>query len=100
MCEKSSYEGPTEIESHLYRGHRSRRSLFDYHFQNIQTKLKKTTPNVSPLVDKYKHWSKGNGIIWIIGADVKLTLCSGVSDWIFREQVFLYVKVNNCAWLF
>lgn len=53
MCEKSSYEGPTEIESHLYRGHRSRRSLFDYHFQNIQTKLKKTTPNVSPLVDKY-----------------------------------------------
>lgn len=50
MCEKSSYEGPTEIESHLYRGHRSRRSLFDYHFQNIQTKLKKTTPNVSLLL--------------------------------------------------
>ena len=94
MCEKSSYEGPTEIESHLYRGHRSRRSLFDYHFPNIQTKLKTET------VDKYKHWSKGNGIIWIIGADVKLTLCSGVSDWIFREQVFLYAKVNNCAWLF
>ena len=50
MCEKSSYEGPTEIESHLYRGHRSRRSLFDYHFQNLQTKLKKTTPNVSTLL--------------------------------------------------
>lgn len=49
MCEKSSYEGPTEIESHLYRGHRSRRSLFDYHFPNIQTKLKTET------VDKYKH---------------------------------------------
>lgn len=49
MCEKSSYEGPTEIESHLY-SHRSRRSLFDYHFQNLQTKLKKTTPNVSPLL--------------------------------------------------
>lgn len=50
MSEKSSYEGPTEIESHLYRGHRSRRSLFDYQFQNLQTKLKKTTPNVSPLL--------------------------------------------------
>lgn len=37
------------------------------------------------FVDKYKYWSKGNGIIWIIGVDVKLIFCFGVSDWIFCE---------------
>ena len=56
MCEKSSYEGPTEIESHLYRGHRSRRSLFDYHFQKPSDETEKNHAEcIYAFVDKYKH---------------------------------------------